>query len=113
MKTFFFAAALLAGAATASAQTPNSKAGSGSAAQRASTSNADTPSPTAITTAPNYAPSKGQRGNKKINTAPATGPNRASRSSSTTKAARQGKATGSGNIESMQKNSSAKPGAKK
>ena len=113
MKFLLITAALLAGAATASAQTPASKASSGSAAQRASTSNADTPSPSATTTAPNYAPGKGQRGNKKINTAPATGANRASRSSSTAKAANQGKATGSGNIESMQKNSSAKPGAKK
>ena len=113
MKSLLIAAALLVGAAMASAQTPASKAGSGSAAQRASTSNADTPSPTATTVAPNYTPNKDQRGGKKINTAPATGANRASRSSSTTKAAHQGKATGSGNIESMQKNSAAKPGAKK
>ena len=113
MKKLLLLAALAAGAATASAQTPASKSGSGSAAQRASTSNADTPSPNATTTAPNYSPGNGQRTGGKINTAPATGANRASRSSSTAKAANQGKATGSGNIEMMHKNTTAKPGAKK
>ncbi len=113
MKSLFILAVLALCASTASAQTPASRSGSGSAAQRASTSNADTPSPTATTTAPNYAPGKGPRTGRKINTAPATGANRASRSSSTTKAANQGKATGSGNIETMHQNSTAKPGAKK
>ena len=113
MKSLLIAAALLVGTAMASAQTPASKAGSGSAAQRASTSNADTPSPTATTVAPNYAPNKDQRNGHKINTAPATGATRASRSSSTAKAAHQGSATGSGNIESMSKNSHATPGPKK
>ena len=113
MKSLFILAVLAFGASTASAQTPASRSGSGSAAQRASTSNADTPAPTATTTAPNYAPGKGARTGQKINTAPATGANRASRSSSTAKAANQGKATGSGNIEMMHQNSAAKPGAKK
>ena len=113
MKNLLVLAVLAFGGATAAAQTPASKGGSGSAAQRASTSNADTPSPSATTTAPNYAPGNGQKTGGKINTAPATGANRASRSSSTTKAARQGKAMGSGNIESMHKNSAAKPGARK
>ena len=113
MKTLIFAAVLACATFTASAQTPASKGGSGSAAQRASTSNADTPSPAATTTAPNYSPGNGQKTGRKVNTAPATGANRASRSSSTAKAARQGKATGSGNIEMMHQNSTAKPGAKK
>ena len=113
MKTLFLAAMVACTTFTASAQTPASKGGSGSAAQRASTGNADTPSGTATTTAPNYSPGNGQKAGGKINTAPATGANRASRSSSTAKAARQGKATGSGNIEMMHQNSTAKPGAKK
>ena len=98
---------------TAAAQTPASKSGSGSAAQRASTSNADTPPAKATAVTPNYSPGNGQRTGGKVNTAPATGATRASRSSSTAKAAKQGAATGSGNIESMSKNSRAKPGMKK
>lgn len=114
MKKFLILAALVAGIATsASAQTPNSRGGSTSATQRASTSNGDSPSNSAITPAPNYSPGNGQRTGKKINTAPATGATRASRSSSTTKAARQGSATGSGNIEMSSKNSTTKPGTTK
>ena len=73
MKTLISAAVLACATFTASAQTPASKGGSGSAAQRASTSNADTPSPAATTTAPNYSPGNGQKTGRKVNTAPATG----------------------------------------
>lgn len=113
LKNLLLLAALAAGISTASAQMPRSTSGSGSAATRAASSNAGSHSNSAITPAPNYSPANGQRTGEKINTAPATGATRASRSSSTVKAARQGKATGSGNIESMSKNSAAKPGAKK
>ena len=113
MKNLLFLVTLAASAVTASAQTPASRGGSGSAAQRASTSNADTPPAKATVVTPNYKPGNGQRAGGKINTAPATGATRASRSSSTAKAARQGSATGSGNIETMSKNSHATPGAKK
>ena len=113
MKKLLFLVALAATVSTASAQTPRSTGGSGSAATRAASSNADSPSNSALTPAPNYSPANGQRTGKKINTAPATGATRASRSSSTAKAAHQGKPTGSGNIESMSKNSHATPGAKK
>ena len=113
MKKLLILAVLVVGTASASAQMPRSAGKSSSATQRASTSNANNPAPTATTVAPNISLGNGQRTGQKINTAPATGANRASRSSSTTKAAKQGKATGSGNIESMSKNSSATPGAKK
>lgn len=115
MKTLLILTALAASITSASAQgTSPSRAKSPSAASRASTSNSDTPAPSAVTVTPNYSPGNGQRvGNKKINTAPATGATRASRSSSTLKAAKQGSATGSGNIETMSKNSNAKPGPKK
>jgi len=113
MKTLLILAALATGVATASAQTPRSTAGSGAAATRASSNNADSPAPTSIAVKPNYSPGNGQRTGGKINTAPATGATRASRSSSTAKAAHQGSATGSGNIESMSKNSHATPGPKK
>ena len=114
MKSFLILAALVATVTSAAtAQTPRSTGGSGSAATRAGSSNGDSPSNSATTVAPNYSPGNGQRTGGKINTAPATGATRASRSSSTTKAARQGKATGSGNIETMSKNSNARPGPKK
>ena len=113
LKKLLLLAALAAGISTASAQTPRSTGGSSSATTRAASSNAGSPANSAITPAPNYSLGSGQRTGKKINTAPATGATRASRSSSTAKAARQGKATGSGNIESMSKNSNARPGAKR
>ncbi len=114
MKKLLILAVFATSIATASAQTPRSKSGSHSATQRASTSNADSPSNSAITPAPNYSPGNGQRTNgQKVNTAPATGATRASRSSSTTPAARQGKATGSGNIEMSSKNSGNAPAPKK
>lgn len=115
MKNLRILVVLATSVATASAQTPASRGGSGSAAQRASTSNADAPPAKAATVTSNYKPGNGQRAGGKINTAPATGATRASRSSSssTAKAARQGSATGSGKSEMMSKNSHATLGAKK
>lgn len=109
MKKLLILAALAAGISTASAQTPRSREGSNSAAQRASTTNRDSPpsSPTTIT--PNYSPGNGQRAGKKADTTPATGPTRASRSSSGTKTPGQSKPTGSSNIESMSKSEKAGP----
>jgi hypothetical protein len=104
MKKLLILAALATGIASASAQTPNSRSGSTSAAQRASTDNRDSPSNSAITPKPNYSTGNGQRTGKKTDTTPATGPTRASRSSSKPKTAGQSRPTGSGNIESVSKN---------
>ena len=106
MKKLLLLAALAAGITTASAQ-------SGGAAARAGATTKKSGARVAMTAAPNTTPGNGERMGGKINTAPATGATRASRSSSTAKAARQGKATGSGNIEAMSKNSNARPGPKK
>ena len=106
MKKLLILAALAAGITTASAQ-------SGGAAARAGATTKKSGARVAMTVAPNTTPGNGERMGGKINTAPATGATRASRSSSTAKAARQGKATGSGNIEAMSKNSNARPGPKK
>ena len=115
MKNLLVLATLAIGIGTVSAQMPRSKSGSVSPTRRASiTKNASGQAPSATTVAPNapMVPGSNATGSK-INTAPATGANRASRSSSTSKAAHQGKATGSGNIESIPKNSAATPGTKK
>lgn len=113
MKKLLLMALFSASVATASAQTPGSRTGSHAAAERAGSHTSASPSPSAITVVPNTSAGNGQRTGQKINTAPATGATRASRSSSTTKAARQGRATGSGNIEMSSKNSTTKPGVKK
>jgi hypothetical protein len=113
MKTFLILAALAAGITTASAQTPGSRQGSASAADRAGSRTAATPAASAVVSAPNVSAGNGQRSGKKINTAPATGPTRASRSSSTANSANQGVGTGSGNIESLSKTPKDKPGVKK
>ncbi|MFD1468985.1 hypothetical protein ACFQ48_12180 [Hymenobacter caeli] len=65
------------------------------------------------TAAPNGPVNAGVKPGQKVDTAPATGANRASRSSSTAKAARQGTATGNDKPQSMGKNAAVKPGAKK
>ncbi|HEX8327090.1 MAG TPA: hypothetical protein VF629_06095 [Hymenobacter sp.] len=109
MKKLLIIAALAAGIGTATAQTPRSREGSTSAAQRASTTNSDSPPSSPITVRPNYSPGNGQRVGAKTNTTPATGPTRASRSSSGLKTPGQRKPTGSSNIESMSKTEKAGP----
>ena len=107
MRKILLLAVLATGAATASAQ-------SGKPAGTTSKSNGDNsygPASSA-TIAPNGPVDSGVRPGQKVNTAPATGANRASRSSSTAKASRQGSATASDNPQSMRKNSAVKPGAK-
>ena len=114
MKNLLILAALAAGISAASAQTPGSRQASPSAADRAASRTSATPAPSPVATPPNVSAGRGQRTNgQKVNTAPATGPTRASRSSSTTKSARQGVGTGSGNIESLSKTTKDKPGVKK
>ena len=110
MKTFLILAALAAGVATASAQP-----GSSSAAKRAGSHNSKSSAPTSISVAPNYSTKDAGKdsGPQKVNTAPATGATRASRSSSGPKTAGQRKPTGSGNIESMSKNNSSPANPKK
>ena len=110
MKNLLLLAVLATSIATAAAQTPRSTGKSGSAATRASSTNADSPAPTAISVTPNYSTSN-QRTGKKTNTAPATGATRASRSSSGPKTPGQKKPSGSSNIESMSKKEA--PGPKK
>jgi len=113
MKKLLLLALLAAGVGTAAAQTPRTNGRSSSAATRAASTNRDSPANAPTTTYPNASAGNGQRTGKKINTAPATGPTRASRSSSTIKSAKQGGASGSGNIESMSKSGTTSPGVKK
>ena len=107
MKKFLLLAALAAGIATASAQAP------GSAQGKSGPTNHKPVTGDPVTAAPNYPVSTGPKPGQKVNTAPATGANRASRSSSTAKAARQGSPTSGNNMQSMPKNSAVKPGNKK
>lgn len=104
---FFLAVALAAGVATAPAQTP------GSAQGKSGPSNHKPVTGDPVTATPNYPVSTGPKPGRKVDTTPATGPTRASRSSSTAKAARQGSPTAGNNMQSMPKNSAVKPGAKK
>ncbi|OGX90784.1 hypothetical protein [Hymenobacter coccineus] len=99
MKKLLFLAALAAGITTAQAQSgpTNHKPVVGDP----------------VTAAPNGPVNAGVKPGQKVNTAPATGANRASRSSSTVKASRQGTATASGLPQAMGKNAAVKPGAKK
>ncbi len=99
MKKLLFLAALVAGTATAQAQ-------SGPTNHKPVTGDP-------VTAAPGGPVSSGPKPGQKVNTAPATGANRASRSSSTAKATRQGSPTAGNNMQSMPKNSAVKPGAKK
>jgi hypothetical protein len=103
MKTLLLLAAMAATMGTAAAQSPRSN-------DRSHTANASSPSPTTVT--PNYSTAgKGQkRPAGAMNTHPATGPTRASRSSSTLKSAKQGSGTGTHNTETTRKNSMRKPG---
>ncbi len=108
MKKLLFLAALAASITTASAQSgkpagTSSKPKGGNSYGQAS----------AATIAPNGPVAPGVKPGQKVNTAPATGANRASRSSSTVKASRQGTATASDKPQSMSKNAAVKPGAKK
>ncbi len=107
MKKLLLLAVLATGAATASAQT-GTPAGTAKKGKDSSYGPAS-----AATIAPNGPVSSGPRPGQKINTAPATGANRASRSSSTLKAARQGRPTASDDMQSMPKNSAARPGKKR
>jgi|GEM_PF-5410672 len=108
MKTFLLLAALTAASVgTAAAQSPTSN----SQSQKPSTANGPQ------TTTPNYRtpPKMKRQANGAYDTHPATGPTRASRSSSTVKAARQGqgRGTGSSNVETMNKNGKMTPGQRK
>ncbi|PJJ54444.1 hypothetical protein [Hymenobacter chitinivorans] len=67
-------------------------------------------SPNTTTPKTTQAGAKTETRSRPMNTAPATGPTRASRSSSTTKSTRQGSATGSTNSETVGKNSRGKSG---
>lgn len=108
MNKLLLLAALAANISTASAQ-------SGKAAGTTSKPKGDNSygQPSPATTAPNGPVNTGGKPGQKINTAPATGANRASRSSSTAKAANQGTATAGDAPQSMHKNAAVKPGAKK
>ncbi len=106
MKKLLLLAVLATGVATASAQAP------GSAQGKSGPTNHKPVTGDPVTAPPNGPVASRPRPGQKINTAPATGANRASRSSSTAKAARQGRATGSDNMQSMPKNSAAKPKGK-
>ena len=109
MKMFLLLAVVLAsGVATASAQAPGSAAGG-----RSGPTNHKPVTGDPVTAAPNYPVSTGPKPGQKVDTTPATGPTRASRSSSTAKAARQGSPTAGNNMQSMPKNSAVKPGQKK
>ncbi|GAA4367354.1 hypothetical protein GCM10023185_39170 [Hymenobacter saemangeumensis] len=109
MKTFLLLAALTAASlGTAAAQSPTSNAQS----QKPSTANSP------ITTTPNYQtpPKVKRQANGAYDTHPATGPTRASRSSSTVKSVRQSKqarGTGTTNAETMNKNGKMTPGKRK
>lgn len=108
MKKILLLATLAASITTASAQ-------SGKPAGNTSKPKGDNSygQPSPATTAPNGPVNAGVKPGQKVNTAPATGANRASRSSSTVKASRQGSATASDAPQSMHKNAAVKPGAKK
>ncbi|GAB3316620.1 hypothetical protein ACFQT0_01385 [Hymenobacter humi] len=113
MKELLVLAVLAASITTASAQTPRSRAGSHSATERESGRTSASPPASPTTVSPNYSAGKGTRTGRKTDTTPATGPTRASRSSSGTKTRGQSKPTGSGNIESMSKTEPAGPKPKK
>ena len=107
MKKLPFLAALAAGITTASAQAP------GSAQGKSGLMNHKPVTGDPVTAAPNGPVNASVKSGQKVNTAPATGANRASRSSSTLKAANQGTATAGDKPQSMGKNAAVKPGAKK
>ena len=108
MKTLLLLAALAGGAAPASAQAPGSATGG-----RSGPTNHKPVTGDPVTAAPNYPVSSGPKPGQKVDTTPAPGPTRASRSSSTAKAARQGSPTAGNNMQSMPKNAAVKPGNKK